>query len=83
MPVSVCQFVPLSFPHDNVCPRYYSGKIVQNFLTFSWDILCVNISDKWDHGYLYSLNVCIIDQKMLLIFFFAWLKSLFKLEQWN
>ena len=67
---SVCLSVCLSVrPYDHACPRDNSKNIFQIFSKLAWNILWVNISDKFDDGYRSSLNMRIIDQKVTLTFF--------------
>ena len=71
---SVCLSVRLSVclsvrPYDHACPRDNSKNIFQIFSKLAWNILWVNISDKFDDGYRSSLNMRIIDQKVTLTFF--------------
>ena len=63
---SVCLSVR---PYDHACPRDNLKNIFQIFLKLGWNILWVNISDKFDDGYRSSLNMHIIDQKVTLTFF--------------
>ena len=68
--LSVCPSVcPSVRPYDHACPRDNSKNIFQIFSKLAWNILWVNISDKFDDGYRSSLNMRIIDQKVTLTFF--------------
>ena len=64
------------------CPHDNSKNIYKNFSKLGWNILCVNISDKFDDGYRGSLNMRIIDRNVTYTFL-AFLKSFLKLEPWN
>ena len=84
---SVCLSVPPSVclsvrPYDHACPRDNLKNIFQIFLKLGWNILWVNISDKFDDGYRSSLNMHIIDQKVTLTYF-EFLKPFFKVEPSN
>ena len=46
-------------------PRDISRNIFQIFLELDWNILWINISDKFDYGYRSLSNIRIIDQKWL------------------
>ena len=51
--LSICLSLRL---YDQACPCDNSGSIFQIFLKLGWNILWVNISDKFDNGYCSSLN---------------------------
>ena len=70
LPVSVCPSVHLPIClYDQTCPCDNSKIIFQMFLNLGWNILWVNILDKFDDGYYSSINMCIIDQKVTLTSF--------------
>ena len=61
----VCLSVPL---YDQSSPRDNSRNIFQIFFKLGRNILWLNISDKFDHEYRSSLNMSVIDQKVILTF---------------
>ena len=57
-------------PHGQVCLCDNSRNIFRIFLETWFEYLWVHISDKFDDGYLNSLNMCMLDLKVTLTFFF-------------
>ena len=78
LPVSIC-------PHIRMTKLFciIAWEIFLNFfLKLGWNIVWVNISNKFNHRYCSLLNISFIDQKVILTFF-AFLKSFSKLEPCN
>ena len=74
---SVCLSVPM---YDQSSPRDNSGI----FFKLRWNILWLNISDRFDHEYRSSLDISVIDQKVILTFLKV-MKSFcsYNLEIWD
>ena len=59
---------PSVCPYDQDCPHDISKNICRIFLKNGCNIPFVNMSDRFDDGYRSSLNMALIDQKVLLTF---------------